>query len=69
MVSATIEGKRSGNQGNCAYTVNATTTLTLTGNTINGEIFYEPATNNGSDCGVLAACRSVQALSGSRPPK
>ncbi|CAN5250722.1 hypothetical protein BH09MYX1_BH09MYX1_12780 [soil metagenome] len=65
----TITGSHSGNQGNCAYTVNANMTITLAGNAINGFISYVPKTNQGSDCGVLDACSSRQDLSGSRPPK
>lgn len=65
----TATGTRSGNQGNCAFTVNANMTITLAGNAINGSIGYAPKTNGGTDCGVLNACSSRQELSGSRPPK
>ncbi len=65
----TATGTRSGNQGNCAFTVNANMTITLAVNAINGSIAYAPKTNGGTDCGVLNACSSRQDLSGSRPPK
>lgn len=65
----TATGSRTGQQGNCAYTLNANATISLAGNAINGSITYVPKTNGGTDCGVLNTCSSRQELSGSRPPK
>jgi hypothetical protein len=67
-LEVTLYGTRSGTQGGCAYTVNATAYATLAGDTLTGTIEYTPATNGSPDCGALEGCVSEQAFNGTRPP-
>ncbi len=68
-VTLTAYGTRNATSGNCAYTTNAIISATLTGDALQGTISYTPKTNGSPDCGALASCASVQAMSGARPPK
>ena len=68
-VDMTLAGQRSMNQGACAYTWVAEAQGDLTGSALQGTITYRAATNNSTDCGSLQTCRSVQAFSGTRPPR
>lgn len=68
-MSMSIHGTPSFKQGNCTYTVIATLTGKLDGNSISGNIDYSAATNGGADCGALDKCASTQSFAGSRPPK
>jgi hypothetical protein len=54
-------------EGNCSYTLNATLTGKLTGNSLEGGIVYAPQTNGNPDCAALE-CAATQAFAGSRPP-
>jgi hypothetical protein len=55
-------------QGNCAYTLEIDMDGTFDGNTLNGTRSFHGMTNNGSDCGALNDCESIQQVSGARPP-
>jgi len=68
-VDMTLSGTRAMNQGACAYTWVGEAQGDLTGNALQGTITYRAQTNNSSDCGTLQTCRSVQAFSGTRPPR
>jgi len=65
----TIYGTRSGSQGNCTYTVNATANATLDGDVLDGNIYYRAATNGNPDCSALEGCASRQQFNGTRPPQ
>jgi len=66
-LTATREGTRSNNMGNCTYTYNATIEAHISGDTMMGSISYRPATNGNSDCAAVE-CVNVQDFSGNRPP-
>lgn len=64
-----IVGDRSGSDGNCAYTINATMSGVATGDFLEGTIEYTRVDNGNSDCASLSNCVSVQNFNGSRPPE
>jgi len=64
----TLYGSRSGSQGNCTWTVNATVDADIDGDVIIGTIDYTIATNGNPDCASLEGCHSVQDFNGTRPP-
>ena len=64
----TITGSRALSMGNCAYTMDAVLDGAISGDTISGNISYEAQTNDGTDCGTLTGCATVQAFTGVRPP-
>ena len=68
-LTMTIYGTRSGTEGNCTYTLNATATATLDGDVLAGDIRYTAATNGNPDCAALEGCTSRQQFNGTRPPQ
>jgi hypothetical protein len=48
---------------NCSYTTNASLLVNFAGDTVQGTLTYTLSTT-GNGCGTLAACQTVQALSG-----
>ena len=68
-ISLDLYGTRSLSEGNCTYTINATVTGTLSGNSLSGFIDYSPASNDNPDCESIEGCVSTQEFSGSRPPR
>lgn len=69
VVSMTAVGEVAAQKAGCAYFVRATVDATIVGDAVNGTVTYSNETNKGAGCGILDTCRSVQAMSGSRPPK
>jgi hypothetical protein len=68
-ITLSVYGERAWQQGNCAYTINATIDATLTGDLLEGHIDYTAATNDNPDCGELEGCISRQDFNGTRPPR
>ncbi len=68
-VSMVIHGTNSFKQQSCTYTVIATLSGTLSGDSLAGQIAYSAATNGSADCAPLGACSTLQSFNGSRPPK
>jgi hypothetical protein len=54
--------------GDCSYTLKATLTGSISGNSISGQITYSETTNGSPACGYHATCTSVQAFDGVRAP-
>jgi hypothetical protein len=65
----TLFGTVSQSQGNCTFTFNSTIDAVASGDTTQGEIRYEAATNGNPDCADLEGCVSRQEFTGSRPPR
>jgi hypothetical protein len=63
----TAYGTISHSQGNCAYTLNAEISGSISGDAISGTIKYAPATSTNPDCASLQ-CSSIQNFDGTRPP-
>jgi len=64
-----IIGTRSGNQGNCTLTVDATLLASLNGDVLTGRINYSYHGNGNSDCAPYDGCISYQEMNGTRPPQ
>lgn len=64
-----LRGNKFAAQQGCSYTFDATIDATLTGDTLEGSMFYRARTNGSLACGALNGCASRQALRGSRPPR
>jgi hypothetical protein len=67
-VHATLVGTRSVTQGNCTYSVTLELDADLTGDTLQGQVVYQPQTNHDADCEVLDSCSNVQRFNATRPP-
>lgn len=65
----TLYGTTTQRQAGCTYTLAARADLRLLGNSVEGTISYTPVTNGSPDCAAIVACRNVQAVAGSRPPR
>ncbi len=64
-----LHGTRAYTMGGCTYTFTVDLASSLSADTLSGTLTYIPATNHGTDCGVLETCTSVQQFNGLRPPK
>jgi hypothetical protein len=63
-----IVGEQHFSKGNCTWTADAEATATIDGDVLEGQIDYTARTNEGSDCGDLVGCHTLQAFTGTRPP-
>jgi hypothetical protein len=63
----TAFGSTSLKDGDCAFTIKATLTGSLSGDAIQGQITYTETTNGNPACGYHATCSSVQSFVGGRP--
>jgi len=54
--------------GDCSYTLKATLTGSISGDSISGQITYSETTNGSPACTYHATCTSVQAFAGVRAP-
>jgi hypothetical protein len=64
----TAVGTNSAKDGQCAYTLKATLSGTITGDAIQGQIVYAESTNGSPDCSYHSTCTSTQAYAGARAP-
>ncbi len=64
-----LEGSRSYNTGNCAYTFDGHLLAVLDGDVLTGRINYTIAGNGHADCAPLDGCVSYQEMNGTRPPQ
>jgi hypothetical protein len=63
-----IVGQQHFAMGNCTWTADAEATATIDGDVLEGQIDYTARTNEGTDCGALVGCHTIQAFNGTRPP-
>jgi hypothetical protein len=64
-----LQGSKSYNTGNCAYTYNSNFLATLDGDVLTGRINYTIAGNGNTDCAALDGCITYQEMNGTRPPQ
>jgi hypothetical protein len=64
----TAFGSTSLKDGDCAFTIKATMTGSISGDAIQGQITYTETTNGNPACGYHATCSSVQSFAGVRAP-
>jgi hypothetical protein len=64
----TAFGSTSLKDGDCAFTIKATMTGSVSGPTVQGQITYTETTNGNPACDYHATCSSVQAFAGVRAP-
>jgi hypothetical protein len=64
----TAFGSTSLKDGDCAFTIKATMTGSISAATVQGQITYTETTNGNPACGYHATCSSVQSFAGVRAP-
>jgi hypothetical protein len=64
----TAHGANAFHAGQCTFTIEATLSGTITGDTIQGQLVYTESTNGSPDCAYHATCSSTQSFAGARAP-
>jgi hypothetical protein len=68
-ITMELVSKRTLQEGNCVYTINAKVTAETSGDVLTGTIDYTKQTNNNPDCDGIEGCITRQEFNGTRPPQ